>query len=82
MACTLRPVGGVMDCDPPVAHDILLTTGDGESVRLATPMRDTGVGIPQEKREHIFQPFTQADSSATRKHGGTGRPFARSSLRS
>jgi len=33
---------------------------------------DSGVGIPEEKRELIFKPFTQADTSTTRKYGGTG----------
>lgn len=33
---------------------------------------DTGIGITQEQQRKLFQPFTQADTSATRKYGGTG----------
>ncbi|MGH7506630.1 MAG: sensor histidine kinase, partial [Longimicrobiales bacterium] len=43
---------------------------DGSRVVIA--VRDTGIGIPPEHLEHIFEPFWQVEHSATRRFGGTG----------
>ena len=43
-----------------------------KEVELLFAVADTGVGMPAETADRLFQSFTQADASTTRKHGGTG----------
>ncbi len=44
----------------------------GNQVKLEFSVKDTGAGMTPEQAARLFQPFTQADMSTTRKHGGTG----------
>ena len=48
----------------------------GSESGVLVEVRDTGVGVPEDARERLFQPFTQADSSTTREFGGTGLGLA------
>ncbi len=47
-----------------------------DSAKLSIEIKDTGIGIPADQFEHIFNPFTQADASTTRRYGGSGLGLA------
>jgi CheY-like chemotaxis protein len=52
----------------------LASDDDGSDVKAAllVKVEDTGIGIPAEKAEHVFEMFSQVDGSSTRSHEGTG----------
>jgi signal transduction histidine kinase/ActR/RegA family two-component response regulator len=65
-AIKFTPAGGVVDLSWAV-H-----SRRASQVSLRCSVSDTGIGIAKDKLEHIFEPFSQADSSTTRRFGGTG----------
>ncbi|KAF3043276.1 hypothetical protein E8E11_001598 [Didymella keratinophila] len=58
--------------DGSVKLNVAITQRSKDSVTVNFMVQDTGIGIEEEVRKHLFQPFSQADSSTARRFGGTG----------
>ena len=59
-----------------VVLDAEVASQDEDEVRIHFSVTDSGIGVPADKREQIFAPFTQADTSTTRRFGGSGLGLA------
>ncbi len=54
------------------SHEIGKTQAGKELYEIQFAVKDTGIGIPQDRLDRLFQSFSQVNSSITRKYGGTG----------
>jgi PAS domain S-box-containing protein len=70
-AVKFTPAGSVT-----VSTDLVGTAIPGQTCRIRVAVKDTGIGIPADRLERLFQSFSQVDPSTNRRYGGTGLGLA------
>ncbi len=65
-AIKFTPKNGTID------FNLILENSSSSEATIRFEIKDSGIGIPEEKQEVIFQPFSQADDGVSKKYGGTG----------
>jgi len=75
--CLFNVIGNAVKFTDKGSVDVRLSyVGEGADRRLRCEVEDTGVGVPAQARESLFDRFRQADGGATRRFGGTGLGLA------
>ena len=64
------------DCAGKIEVNITTIKRNAELIRLLFEVADTGIGIPENKQDIIFEPFLQANNNITKRYGGTGLGLA------
>jgi len=59
-----------------IVLEVIVVAASEDDVSLRFEVRDTGIGIPDDQFDSVFDAFTQVDSSSTRRHGGSGLGLA------
>jgi PAS domain S-box-containing protein len=62
--------------NPPISNSVTNPAAAETQCRLRWSVKDTGIGIPADQHERIFEAFTQGDGAVTRKYGGVGMGLA------